>query len=213
MTPEHDQAGFVKTTGNGRQVQPHRSFDPRRVGMLEVSVWTAYYRREWLRFLRGAVALTRHVFGLPWPSTLLGSWLVLRALQRWAPYPDNDPDGARRTMERFYALVARHHREPLDPARAAELEIEWWRVHRAYQYGDPGTNGDDLVEAIARLYAYAYDVPEADVRDAAEQRVVAMSYSDRWVEEGCDIQSPLIGQERAALVSSYSGLLAAVQRP
>jgi len=45
----------------------------------------------------------------------------MRADQLWAPFPDNDPDGARREMERFYRLVARHHRETFEPGRAAEL--------------------------------------------------------------------------------------------
>ena len=90
-----------------------RSFDPRRVGRLECAAWVTYYRREWLRFLRAAVGLTRHTFALPWPATVRGAWLVLRANQLWAPYPDNDPDGARRCMERFYRLVAARHRETL----------------------------------------------------------------------------------------------------
>ena len=40
-------------------VAAHRSFDPRKVGSLECDAWLAYYRREWLRFLRAAVLLTR----------------------------------------------------------------------------------------------------------------------------------------------------------
>ncbi len=47
---------------------------------------------------------------------------------------------------------------------------------------------------------------------AAEQRALAMRHSDRWVREGCDLSSPLIEEERAALVRSYAGLLAAVHR-
>jgi hypothetical protein len=39
-----------------------------------------------------------------------------------------------------------------------------------------------------------------------------MDDSDRWVREGCDPASPLVAQERAALVRSYAGLLAAVHR-
>jgi hypothetical protein len=69
-----------------------------------------------------------------------------------------------------------------------------------------------LVDALAALYAYAYDVPEAEVRIAAEQRALAMRYSDQWVSEGCDPSSTLIADERAALVRSYAGLLAAVHR-
>jgi hypothetical protein len=68
------------------------------------------------------------------------------------------------------------------------------------------------VAALAALYAYVYGVPEADVMVAAEQRALAMRYSDQWVEEGCNLASPLIPQERAALVRSYAGLLAAVHR-
>jgi hypothetical protein len=193
-------------------MKAHRSFDPRRVGRMEATVWVAYYRREWVTFLRHAIGLTRHVFGLPWPATLYGSWLAMRAIQLWAPYPDNDPDRSRQAMKRFYGLVARHHRERFDPATAAELEVEWWRVHREVQYADPPIDARPLVDALAALYAYAYDVPEAEVRVAAEQRALAMRYSDQWVSEGCDPSSTLIADERAALVRSYAGLLAAVHR-
>jgi hypothetical protein len=40
-----------------------------------------------------------------------------------------------------------------------------------------------------------------------------MEHSDRWVKEGCDPTSPLIDDERAALVRSWAALLAAVHRP
>ena len=193
------------------QVKPHRSFDPRLVGTLETTAWIAYYRREWLIFLRSAVGLTRQTFGLPWPSTLWGAWLVLRANQLWAPYPDNDPAGARRTMERFYRLVIRHHGESFDPRRASELEVEWWRVHREHQREDAGSE-QELIGALAALYSYVYGVPAADVTVAAEQRALAMRYSDQWVEEGRDLSSPLLPEERAALVRSYAALLAAVHR-
>ena len=88
-------------------VKPHRAFDPRLVGSLETTAWVSYYRHEWVSFLRAAISLTRYTFGLPWPQTLHGAWLVLRANQLWAPFPDNDPDGARAAMQRFYAMVAR----------------------------------------------------------------------------------------------------------
>jgi hypothetical protein len=156
------------------------------------------------------VNLTRHTFGLPWLSTIRGAWYVLRANQLWAPYPDNDPDGCRRTMTRFYKLVADHHDEPYDPARAAWLEVDWWRAHREHQHGDAEHDHAELVDALAALYGYGYGVPESDVRLAAEQRALAMTHSDRWIEQGCRLDSPLIEAERAALVRSYAALLAAV---
>lgn len=114
-------------------------------------------------------------------------------------------------MQRFYALVARHHGESFDAARAAALEVEWWRVHRAHQH--EGADRRELVDALTALYSYVYGVAAEDVRVAAEQRALAMDHSDRWVQEGRDPESPLIAADRAALVRSYAGLLAAVHRP
>ena len=189
-----------------------REFDPRRVGREETTAWVTYYRREWIPFLRAAIALTRHTFGLGPLSTLYGAWLVLRANQLWAPpSPTNDPEGARRCMRRFYALVRRCQGGSFDPARASELEVEWWRVHREHQHAEDGQrDARPLTDALAALYAYVYDVPRESVRLAAEQRALAMDHSDRWVEEGCHLDSPLVPAERAALVRSYAALLAAV---
>jgi hypothetical protein len=155
--------------------------------------------------------LTRHTFGLRWPAAIRGSWLVMRAIQHWAPQKDNDPDAARRTMQQFYELVRREHGESYDPAVAAELELDWWRIHREHQWYGKAEDEEALITAMARLYSYAYGVPESGVRPAAEQRAIAMRLSDRWVAEGRDPASPLLGDERAALVRSYATLLAAVQ--
>jgi hypothetical protein len=144
---------------------------------------------------------------MSWPRTLYGAWLVLRANMQWAPFPDNDPDAARATMTRFYRLLS----ADIDPVRAAELEVEWWRAHRENQYGDHAL-GEALVSALTDLYAYTYGVAPADVRQAAALRAEAMDVSDRWIEAGKDPEHPLLRQERALLVRSYAALLAAVHR-
>jgi hypothetical protein len=197
------------------EVSRTRSFDPNRVGHWEWRAWVAYYRREWGMVLVSSVALVRAGFGMGWPRTLRGAWLVLRANQLWAPHPDNDPDGARRHMERFYRLVAAAAGERLDTTRAARLEVEWWRAHRERQHGAGGAAGDRsvVVDALAELYAYLYGCPPDDVRPAAELRVDAMDVSDRWVEEGCHLASPLLSEERSLLVRSYAALLQVVHRP
>ena len=146
-----------------------------------------------------------------WPKSVGDDWSRIPN-QLWAPCPDNDPAGARRAMQRFYELVKRQHHDPFDPARAAELEVEWWRVHREHQHAGEGADERPLVQALAALYAHVYAVPEDDVRGAARERALAMDYSDAWVQQGCRLDSPLVEQERAALVRSYAGLLAAVHR-
>ena len=151
-------------------------------------------------------------FGLSWPGTVRGAWFVLRANQRWAPYPDNDPDAARAYMRRFYALVARSSRETFDVDEAARLEVEWWRRHRYLQREDPSAGLDGLTDALAALYAHVYDVPVEKVREAARYRAEAMVISDRWVAAGCDPASPDIAAERDELVAGYAALRAAVAR-
>jgi len=157
--------------------------------------------------------VSRHVFGLSWRATIQCSWLVLRANQLWAPYPDNDPERSRRMMERFYRIVQQLYAEPFDPATAANLEVQWWRVHRDAQRSTRVSDGPALADALARLYSHVYGVPERSVRPAAEQRALAMRCSDRWVSEGCHPDSTLINHERDALVRSYAALLEAVQSP
>jgi Family of unknown function (DUF5995) len=187
-----------------------RSFDPVTVGRLETSLWVSYYQRHWVRFLLSSLWVVRTTFGMDWIRTCYGAWLVLRANMLWAPNP-GDPDGARRCMRRFYALLRLTHGGPTDPARAARLEVDWWAAHRAHQHGD-ADDGGPLVTALARLYAYVYDTDERAVRPAAEHRARAMDISDRWVTDGCEPDSALIDAERAELVRCYAALLAAVHR-
>jgi hypothetical protein len=199
-----------------------RSFNPAQIADMEYRVWVAYYRREWLRLLVASVGLVHAGFGMDWLRTLHGAWLVLRANQLWAPAPDNDPDGARRCMRRFYGLVRLAYGEPQDVAEAARLEVDWWRAHRERQRtaaradsteagtAEAGPPGDELVDALTRLYAFLYREPEPEVRPAAAHRARAMDISDQWVADGCRADSPLLPLEHAALVRSYAALLAAV---
>ena len=131
------------------------------------------------------------------------------------------------------------HRRPVKPHRAFDprhvggLECAvtgWWpgtTASRLTQRGPPcsrwsggactgptSTSAPIGASSSTRSWrcSYVYGVPAEDVRVAAEQRA-AMDHSDRWVKEGCDPESPLMAAERAALVRSYAGLLAAVHLP
>lgn len=184
-----------------------RAFDPSVVARLERDAWVAYYRHEWLALLRASLALGRRTFGLSWPVTIRCAWLALRATQLWAPFPHNHPDRALRLTERFYRILHKRYAEPSDPAVAATLELNWWRAHRNNQHFVSGGDENDLVDALVKLYSYVYGVPERSTRRAAAERVVALRLSDQWVRGGCDLDSPLIDEERAALERSYTALL------
>jgi hypothetical protein len=188
-----------------------RNFDPVAVGNRECDAWVAYYRHEWRRFLVSAVGMVRAGFGMNARRTLAGAWLVLRANQVWAPYPHNDPEKARELMQRFYTLVRDDGHLSFDPAEAARREVAWWHIHRVHQR-EADLSEDDLVAALVDLYSYVYGTGPQPVREAAVHRVLAMRLSDEWVEAGCDLASPLLVEERRALVASYAALREAVDR-
>ena len=174
-------------------------------------MWVGYYLRRWTHVLAAGVKLLRLAFGTDLVQILQAARLMLRATQLWAPFPDNDPDGAQACMRELYALVRLRFGEPADPARAAALEIDWWRAHRERQYSaDPAGKYDQLLESVIGLYCYLFGVTEAAVRPAAMHRVQAMDLSDQWVREGCLPDSLLLSYQRAALVRAYAALLAAI---
>jgi hypothetical protein len=188
------------------------SFDPSRVADLEHRMWVAYYRHRWTYLLAAMVRLVWLGSGKDLARILQGAWLMLRAARLWAPFPDNDPDGAQACMREFYALVKLRFGQPEDPSRAASLEIDWWRAHRRRQYApDSVETGDELVESVTRLYCYLLGETEAVVRTAAVHRVRAMDLSDQWVREGRRTDSPLLPLERAALIRAYAALLAVIR--
>ena len=181
------------------------AFDPVAVGHSEYQAWVAYYRRDWLRMLAGALGMVRHGFALGPFRNLKAAWHVMRANQVWAPYPDNDPAAARQQMARFYRMANKAGRLSVDPHNAAELEVAWWHVHRQQQH-DPCYDKDDLVASLIQLYRYLYQTSSEDVRRAAELRVEAMALSDAWVAAGCRLDDPILARERLALVASFAAL-------
>ena len=187
------------------------TFDPVVVGRRECDAWVAYYRHEWSALLIASVGLVRDAFGMNAARTLAGAWFVLRANQAWAPYPDNDPERARSLMRRFYSLVAADGRLRVDPAQAAEREVDWWRIHRVHQR-ESGVTENDLTCSVSELYSYVYGVPTDSVEGAARLRVLAMRMSDQWVADGCDVASAALAEQRRTLVASYTSLRDAIDR-
>ena len=192
--------------------QSHRfAFDPVAVGRSECEAWVGYYRHDWPRMLVGLLGMVRYGFALGQFRNLKAAWHVLRGCHAWAPNPDNDPEAAQRHMARFFRMANRAGRLRTNPQRAAELEVAWWRVHRAEQH-DAHVTHDDIVKAMVRFYSYVYQAERAEVRRAAELRVDAMAISDAWVTAGCNLDDPRLAEERLALVASYVALRDASDR-
>ena len=85
-------------------------------------------------------------------------------------------------MQRFYQFIKDVHHEDFDVARAAKLDVNRWIIHRSL-FGN--SENQELVDALTDLYAEAYGVEPARVKEATRLRGMGMLYSDLWASEAC----------------------------
>jgi hypothetical protein len=189
---------------------PLRKFDPRRLARYEKENYVAYYQKDWLKLLRVSVGLVKEGFRLTWSQAAYAAYLVARAEIAFAPFPNNDISKAEAYICRFYQFIKDTHHEDFDVIRASKLELNWWIAHRKL-FGN--VQNDELVQALAELYAEAYGVDLVNVWSAAGLRAQGMLYSDLWVNAGKPADSPLLAQEEEALYKSYLALKEAIQKP
>ena len=179
---------------------PMRNFDPRKVAHYEKENYVAYYQKDWRKLLRVSVGLVKESFALSLWRAMYGAYLVARAEIAFAPFPENDVPKAEAYMRRFYQMIKAMHHEDFEVARAAQLEVNWWSVHRKL-FGN--AENQELVDALTNLYVEAYGVDSPKLKAAAQQRALGMLYSDLWVNEGKVEGSPLLAKEEETLFNSY----------
>jgi hypothetical protein len=190
-----------------RPDNPMRNFDPRKVAYYEKENYVAYYQKDWLTLLRVSVGLVKESFVLPLWQAIYGAYLVARAEIAFAPFPENDVPKAEAYMQRFYQMIKNVHHEDFDVERAAQLEVNWWSVHRKL-FGN--AENQELVDALANLYVEAYGVDSPKLKEAAQGRAMGMLYSDLWVNDGKAEGNPLLVKEEEALYQSYQVLKNAI---
>jgi hypothetical protein len=144
-------------------------FNPDAVAYAEAEGWRAYYDRRWVRLLSLMVALCQYQFRIPFPLSLLAAYYVIRASAEWVPI-HHDARMVRWFLERFYRLARRYSGLPFDPARAADLELRYFAVHRR-DTANPDKSA--LIDALTDLHAELLQLPPERVRESAAYRVQA----------------------------------------
>src|SRR5512147_102960 len=158
-----------------KQDNPMRKFDPKKIAYYEKENYVAYYQRDWLKLLRVSIGLVKETFGLNWLQGAYGAYLIARAEIAFAPFPKNDLPTARKYIRRFYQFIHDTHGEDFNLDDATQKELNWWIVHRKL-FGNP--ENQELVDALADIYAIAYGVDRSRVMNAAHHRALGMLYSD-----------------------------------
>ena len=147
-----------------RPDNPMRNFDPRKVAFYEKENYVAYYQKDWFKLLRVSVGLVKASFALSVWQAIRGAYLVARAEIAFAPFPVNDVPKAEAYMRRFYQMIKDAHHEDFDVERAAQLEVNWWSVHRKF-FGN--AENQELADALANLYVEAYGVDSPKLKESA----------------------------------------------
>jgi hypothetical protein len=187
-----------------------RDFDSDRLAVLELRMWKAYYRRQPLRLFGWLILAMREQARVSWPRALVASVFLTRGAAGFAR--------ATGDYERFAPDVARGYRllglpAHVDAAEVARRELRWWVVRREIGLAAGAAAG----EAITRLYAELYDLPEAAVSEAGQLRGQAAEVRDRGAND--DPGGPMgrggaYWPEVARLLrASYRSLKGAVSTP
>ncbi len=158
-----------------------REFDAVGVGRLETGMWKSYYARERVRLFSELAELLRTQYGFPVLRSYVAAYHAARGAAVFqVGHSRPDYEKALPAIERFYAAIRRVSVEPFDVRRAAQLELEWWIVHRERAQHPRA----DLDRTLGELQAELYRIPQERVAEHARLRAEAMLLRDRGGETG-----------------------------
>lgn len=183
-----------------------RRFDYEAVGKLDAEMWRAYYNHQFIRLFLQLVLLVRQQLHLNWFMSLRMAFYSGWAATDYRLRKHTGTNNPRilKNLTKFYALVSRHSGLQFDYVRAAELELQWWEVHRASYKNNPA-----LERSLAEAAAVVYGVDVDSLRDYARYRAQAMILPQH---EGDDQPTPTDWPAvRALTVQSWKALHEAVQ--
>ena len=154
-------------------------FDPDRLADLETAMWKAYYRRQPARLFGLLVEGVREQAHVSWPRALAASLFWTKAAAQFGRSTGD--------YDRFAPDIARGYRllglpPDVDADEVARRELRWWVVRREIGLAA----GQAAGEAITRLYAALYGLPEPIVSEAGRLRGEAAEVRDRGATDDPD---------------------------
>jgi hypothetical protein len=186
-----------------------RQFDPEEVARLDTAMWRSYYARQRARLFLQLGELLRTQYRFPfWQSQGVAyhaarAAFVFKDGKSRADYERALPD-----LVSFYESIRRTSHVNFDPQRAAQLELEWWIVHRQRAEHQPG----DLAAALAAAAAEIYQTDAARLSDYARLRAEAMLIRDNRAAAGGVTEADWTRID-ALLHDSWRALHRAVNQP
>jgi hypothetical protein len=158
-----------------------REFDPDEVARLDTAMWRSYYSRERLRMYQELTELLEKQYKLRfWRRQLVAFYAAKAAFVFKDGRSRADYEKALPEVEKFYNEIRRVSTTDFDAKRAAQLELEWWIVHRERKKYREG----DLARALAETAAEIYKMPVENFLEHGNLRAEAMKIRDTKAESG-----------------------------
>lgn len=165
--------------------KPHkvdiRQFDADEIARLDTAMWRSYYSRERVRMFSELTEVLEKQYKLPfWRRQLMAFYAAKSAFVFKDGKSRADYEKALPALEKFYSEIRDISTTDFDVKRAAQLELEWWIVHRErkkYQEGD-------LANALADAASALYNAPKEKFLEYGRFRAEAMKIRDTRAESG-----------------------------
>lgn len=183
-----------------------RVFDPEAVARLDTQMWRAYYAKKPLPLYLELAQLLREEFHFPPLRSFAIAARAARAAFVFQQGHDRaDYAKALPDLLAYYAAIRRVSATPFDVRKTAELELEWWIVHRDR---DP----EALARALANGAAALYEAPADSLMEYGRLRTDAMVIRDAGGDGGRVVSEADWARIESDLRGSW-GSLARVVRP
>jgi hypothetical protein len=158
-----------------------KQFNSDEVARLETAMWRSYYDKERVKLFSQLSELLRTQYNLPLLRSNLVAYQASKAAFVFKEGRNRtDYEKALPNLVNYYSEIRKVSDINFDVNRAAQLELEWWIVHRERKKHVAG----DLDRALAELPAEIYQVPVEQMMEHARFRAEAMTIRDDKAEAG-----------------------------
>lgn len=154
-----------------------RQFNPTKVARLETAMWRSYYEKKpVLLFWQLATGLRQQFHAPFWRSFVLGFQATKAAFVfKQSNKSKGSAEQVLPDLIGYYTSIQELSVETFDVSKVAQLELNWWIVHRRrdrYSYGD-------LANALVNTSAALYNQPATSFTTYGRLRADAMQMCDQ----------------------------------
>lgn len=149
-----------------------RQFDYQEVAKLDNGMWRSYYNlnHDFFGLFLRALKLVKNQLRFSWYVTIRLAYYAGRAAvdYRLKKGKENYPRTLR-SLIKFFKTISTNCIKPFDYKRAAELELEWWDIHRY-----PDKYKKTLEQSLAENMAVIYGVDASRLKGYGHNRASAL---------------------------------------